>query len=373
MPIAEPKPAAKRPRKRKPRTLPKFQHQRPGQPTRYEAAFGPRARRLALLGLVDAEIADQFGIALDTLYGWRRRYPEFSNALDAGKMEADGEVAESLFDRSRGMSVPEVKIFMPAVADAPVYAPYQEHLPPDVGAAKLWLVNRQRARWPGTERVDVTVKSSLTERLNHMTLEERGALSVELAARIRQRLADAGLDDNGDPIIVIENEPAEAVDDGREDSSVTPSPSKPVTLPLPPKRNTVTHGAPPVTLTLSRGQTTGRWGGESYSPAGPALPVEEIDAKAVAGVVPAEPAAVHTGLAAIHAEPVHGAVVHDPVHAEPDAARKAYRAEWMRQNRAKQKAVRKAGRPETGSVADPVKSQEPPLAGGRNVAPGPRS
>jgi hypothetical protein len=79
-------------------------------------------------------------------------------------------------------------------------------------AARLWLGNRQRARWPGTERVDVNVKSSLTDRLNHMTLEERGALALELAARIRQRLADAGLDEDGEPIIVIENEPVGAED-----------------------------------------------------------------------------------------------------------------------------------------------------------------
>jgi hypothetical protein len=85
--ISEPKSAAKRPRKRKPkaRTLPTFLHQRPGQPTRYEPAFCPRARRLALLGLTDTEIADLFGISPDTLYEWRRRHPEFSDSLNAGK------------------------------------------------------------------------------------------------------------------------------------------------------------------------------------------------------------------------------------------------------------------------------------------------
>src|SRR5216683_2182387 len=116
--IAEPEPTAKRLRKRKPkvRTLPKFMHQRPGQPTRYEPAFCPRARRLALLGLTDTEIADLFGISPDTLYEWRRRHPEFSDSLDAGKIEADAEVAESLYHRARGAKVPAVKIFMPAGA-----------------------------------------------------------------------------------------------------------------------------------------------------------------------------------------------------------------------------------------------------------------
>jgi hypothetical protein len=35
-----------------------------------------------------------------------------------------------------------VKIFMPAGAKKPVYAPYVEHVPPDVTAAIFWLKNR---------------------------------------------------------------------------------------------------------------------------------------------------------------------------------------------------------------------------------------
>jgi hypothetical protein len=40
-----------------------------------------------------------------------------------------------------------VKIFMPAGAKAPVYAPYVEHVPPDVTAAIFWLKNRDPAHW----------------------------------------------------------------------------------------------------------------------------------------------------------------------------------------------------------------------------------
>jgi hypothetical protein len=35
-----------------------------------------------------------------------------------------------------------VKIFMPAGAKKPVYAPYREHVPPDVTACIFWLKNR---------------------------------------------------------------------------------------------------------------------------------------------------------------------------------------------------------------------------------------
>jgi hypothetical protein len=71
--------------------------------------------------------------------------------------------------------------------------------------ALAWLSRRQPELWRQTERLDLNVKGSLTHRLNQMTLEERGALAVEMAAKIRQRLADAG--------IMIEHEPAREEDE----------------------------------------------------------------------------------------------------------------------------------------------------------------
>ena len=40
-----------------------------------------------------------------------------------------------------------MKIFMPAGAKKPVYAPYREHVPPDTTAAIFWLKNRDPAHW----------------------------------------------------------------------------------------------------------------------------------------------------------------------------------------------------------------------------------
>ncbi len=62
------------------------------------------------------------------------------------------------------------------------------HLPPDVGAAKLWLSRRQPERWK--ERQEVDVSGTLEHRLNQMTPEERAADAVELMARVKRRLAE---------------------------------------------------------------------------------------------------------------------------------------------------------------------------------------
>ena len=63
----------------KAKRLPRFKQKRAaGRPILYEAeAHCPRARNLALLGLTDAEIADQFGISVDTTAEWKKK-PEFS-------------------------------------------------------------------------------------------------------------------------------------------------------------------------------------------------------------------------------------------------------------------------------------------------------
>jgi hypothetical protein len=188
--IAKPEPAVKRPLKRKRPTLPKFQQKRAaGRPRIYEPAYCPRAHKLALLGLTDVEIAEQFGISPDPLYEWKTAHPEFSEALRNGKTPADAEVAASHYQRALGYEREAVKIFMPAGADAPVYAPYMEHYPGDVGAQKNWLFNRQRGLWQDRQSLDVG--GTLDVRLAAMTPDERAADAVALVQRIQARLAAA--------------------------------------------------------------------------------------------------------------------------------------------------------------------------------------
>jgi hypothetical protein len=118
-----------------------------GRPTDYRDEYAEQAYKLALLGLTDAEIASFFGVVEDTVNEWKQVHPEFSVSINRGKLPADGNVAEKMYRRAMGYSHEAVKIFMPAGADEPVYAPYTEHYPPDTQAASLWLRNRQPAKW----------------------------------------------------------------------------------------------------------------------------------------------------------------------------------------------------------------------------------
>lgn len=53
-------------------------------------------------GLTDEQIAKNIGIATGTLYDWKNKYPEISDALKKGKEVADYEVENALFRNAMG-------------------------------------------------------------------------------------------------------------------------------------------------------------------------------------------------------------------------------------------------------------------------------
>lgn len=163
--IEEPKYGAKRSAEyefhRPPETAPV------GRPTPYKPEFVKQAEKLCRLGATDPEIADFFGVDRITIWRWAHAHEEFCNALKSGKEYADERVERSLFNRAVGYSHEAVKIFMPAGAAAPVYAPYTEHIAPDIGAATLWLKNRKPDVWRDKREVDLTVTNELASQLEH--------------------------------------------------------------------------------------------------------------------------------------------------------------------------------------------------------------
>ncbi|GIK48019.1 MAG: hypothetical protein BroJett013_07160 [Alphaproteobacteria bacterium] len=118
-----------------------------GRPTDYKPEYCEQAAKLCRLGATDIELADFFNVDVRSIYRWAQSHDAFCQALKAGKEACDDRVERSLYNRAIGYTHEAVKIFMPANAAAPVYAPYREHVPPDVGAAKMWLSNRRGEAW----------------------------------------------------------------------------------------------------------------------------------------------------------------------------------------------------------------------------------
>lgn len=144
-----------------------------GRPTKYRDEFAAQAGKLCELGATDQEIADFFAINVATVYRWKHDNPKFCEALKTGKDIADERVERSLFQRAIGYEQDEVKIFMPAGAAAPVYAPFRAKIAADVTAGIFWLKNRRGDKW----RDKHDVEHGLTADLAAIIAERRTKVS----------------------------------------------------------------------------------------------------------------------------------------------------------------------------------------------------
>lgn len=98
-------------------------------------------------GATDEEIASEFGMSVRQLYRWYKLYPELCQAKTAGKNFADFEVEESLFKRALGYDIEETEVVATKDGKPLRVKKVKKHIPGDVRACRLWLINRQSKRW----------------------------------------------------------------------------------------------------------------------------------------------------------------------------------------------------------------------------------
>lgn len=111
-----------------------------GRPTKYRAEYAEQVYKLCLLGATDEQIADFFGVSVQTIHTWAKRHTAFLEARRNGKQVADANVAEALYHRALGYSHPEEKIFQHD--GGIIRAATVKQYPPDTAAAFIWLKNR---------------------------------------------------------------------------------------------------------------------------------------------------------------------------------------------------------------------------------------
>lgn len=116
-----------------------------GRPSVFRDEFPEQAAKLCALGATDADLADFFGVHVDTIYDWKANKAIFSEAIKSAKEALDARVTRRLFERAIGYSHPAVKIMQ--YEGSPVEVPYTEHYAPDTAAAIFWLKNRQPKEW----------------------------------------------------------------------------------------------------------------------------------------------------------------------------------------------------------------------------------
>lgn len=103
-------------------------------------------------GLIDEQIAKNIGINPATLYDWKKKYPEISEALKKGKEVVDIQVENALLKRALGYSYEEKKVEV-SEEGTKVTKTIKEVIP-DTTAQIFWLKNRRPDRWRDKQDIE---------------------------------------------------------------------------------------------------------------------------------------------------------------------------------------------------------------------------
>lgn len=98
------------------------------------------------------EIAQKMGIERQTLYTWRKKYPEIARALSTGKELIDYKVENALLKAALGYTTKEIKVTLgKKMLNGEVYEVLKEtttrEIAPNVTACMAWLNNRKHDQW----------------------------------------------------------------------------------------------------------------------------------------------------------------------------------------------------------------------------------
>jgi len=148
-----------------------------GRPTDYREEYAEQAYKLSLLKATQEEMADFFGVAVSTFSKWKLEIQEFSEALSAGKMKADMNVANSLYHSTMDRVVVEKRaIKLKEVyydengkrheKETIEYVDEERAVPGDFKAQSLWLRNRHPDKWREQQHIDNTTNGENINMIN---------------------------------------------------------------------------------------------------------------------------------------------------------------------------------------------------------------
>lgn len=104
-------------------------------------------------GLTDEQIAKNIGISRASLYEWKKKEVDISDALKKGKEIVDFEVENALLKKALGytITIKEEKLDK----DGCIHTLEKDvHIPPDTTAQIFWLKNRKSNNWKDKVETD---------------------------------------------------------------------------------------------------------------------------------------------------------------------------------------------------------------------------
>ena len=108
-------------------------------------------------GLIDEQIAANIGVTTTTLYDWKKKYADFSDALKKGKETSDYEVENALFKSATGYEYEERKEVQ-EVVDGVMRKRVEitrKQVPPNATSAIFWLKNRKPDKWRNKQEIEI--------------------------------------------------------------------------------------------------------------------------------------------------------------------------------------------------------------------------
>lgn len=97
-------------------------------------------------GLTDEQLAQKIGIGIRTLYEWKDKYPQISQALKRGKEVVDIKVENALLKRALGYEYTEERVEV-SDKDGRKVIQTTKHVTADTAAQIFWLKNRRPDKW----------------------------------------------------------------------------------------------------------------------------------------------------------------------------------------------------------------------------------
>ena len=126
---------------------------------------------LARDGLTDEQIAENIGIRRETLYDWKKKYPNISNALKRGKEVIDRQVENALLKRALGYEYVETTKEL-TDSGLTVTKKVTKTQAPDTTAAIFWLKNRKPQEWRDKKETEVTGNLNVNNPFSDLSVEE---------------------------------------------------------------------------------------------------------------------------------------------------------------------------------------------------------
>lgn len=135
-------------------------------------------------GLSDEQIAHNLGIHPSTLYEYKNKYPEFSEALKKGKEVIDRQVENALLKRALGYNYIETTREADEDGTLSITKEVTKEVQPDTTAQIFWLKNRKPKAWRDKQEIEHSGETNMN--VTTITAEERKQRIEQLKQKLNE-------------------------------------------------------------------------------------------------------------------------------------------------------------------------------------------